>query len=419
MATEEQTQQDSNLILGSTNTRMAQRLTISNRTVAKLALLIGVTLAPDGILYFKIWKVSDGSVVCSKAWGQAYDVPSGTPDTYPDDLLEVEFDTPVLINEEVYIGFQHDSSTATNYLYVRYKGSNVKASEYFCRYAGGWLSVASGARDMAYRYTYGTKATVTTQAVTDITGTTATGNGNITATSGESVTQHGVCWNTGGTPTTADSKTEEGAGSTGAFTSSITGLTKETKYYVRAYVTTAVGTSYGAEVEFTTYIASFPTDAIIRVTNLIHRYNRKEQVYTLELALGEVTSDFGLPEWLTKPQATTPEEGERRAKEEIKKIADTATEAVQEEVERIKRQAERFDEQIVKQQEEAEEEKRKADARLWRAQEELNKKAQEDLQAAIDRMMRAPERYEKTPKTTYPRTRKDLTTEQKKLFGGY
>lgn len=45
----------------------------------------------------------------------------------------------------------------------------------------------------------------------------------------------------------------------------------------------------------------FPTDAITRVTNIIHRYNRKEGVYTMEVSLGEVTTDFGLPEWLSKP----------------------------------------------------------------------------------------------------------------------
>ena len=96
-------------------------------------------------------------------------------------------------------------------------------------------------------------ATVTTQAVTDIGTTTATGNGNITILGIPEPTQHGVCWNTTGTPTTADSKTEEGAASaTGAFTSSITGLSPNTPYYVRAYATNTADTVYGNEVTFTT-----------------------------------------------------------------------------------------------------------------------------------------------------------------------
>ena len=66
-------------------------------------------------------------------------------------------------------------------------------------------------------------------------------------------TVHGVCWNTGGTPTTADSSTNEGAvSSTGTFTSSLSYLSPDTLYYVRAYVTNSAGTIYGAEVSFTT-----------------------------------------------------------------------------------------------------------------------------------------------------------------------
>jgi len=94
--------------------------------------------------------------------------------------------------------------------------------------------------------------TVTTQAVTSIQPTTAIGNGNITAIGLAPVTQHGVCWNTGGSPTVSDDKTEEGEASTGAFTSGMTGLTPETLYYCRAYATNSVGTSYGGEVTFTT-----------------------------------------------------------------------------------------------------------------------------------------------------------------------
>ena len=93
--------------------------------------------------------------------------------------------------------------------------------------------------------------TVTTQAVSDIAPTTATGNGNITATGEEDASAWGVCWNTGGTPTTADSKAAgTGSGGTGAFTASMTSLTAGTKYYVRAYATNAADTSYGSEVEF-------------------------------------------------------------------------------------------------------------------------------------------------------------------------
>lgn len=93
--------------------------------------------------------------------------------------------------------------------------------------------------------------TVTTQAVSDITDTTATGNGNVTDDGGDTITERGICWNTTGTPTTVDS-TATSAGTTGAFTASMTGLTSDTTYYVRAYATNSEGTSYGSEVSFTT-----------------------------------------------------------------------------------------------------------------------------------------------------------------------
>jgi len=99
--------------------------------------------------------------------------------------------------------------------------------------------------------TGGQGPTVTTQAVWAIAKTTATGNGNITDLGAANPTQHGVCWNTTGTPTTADSKTTDGAvAATGAFTSNITGLRPGTDYYVRAYATNMYGTSYGNQVFF-------------------------------------------------------------------------------------------------------------------------------------------------------------------------
>ncbi|RLD49945.1 MAG: hypothetical protein DRI94_09990, partial [Bacteroidetes bacterium] len=70
----------------------------------------------------------------------------------------------------------------------------------------------------------------------------------------------GVCWNTTGTPTTSDSKTTDGSG-TGVFTSSMTGLSGSTTYYVRAYATNSYGTSYGNQETFTTLcgtISAFP-----------------------------------------------------------------------------------------------------------------------------------------------------------------
>ncbi|MFH1154829.1 MAG: IPTL-CTERM sorting domain-containing protein, partial [Pseudomonadota bacterium] len=48
-----------------------------------------------------------------------------------------------------------------------------------------------------------------------------------------------------------DGCTNDGGG-TGSFVSSLTGLTSETSYYVRAYAMNPAGTAYGSDVQFTT-----------------------------------------------------------------------------------------------------------------------------------------------------------------------
>ncbi len=93
--------------------------------------------------------------------------------------------------------------------------------------------------------------TVTTEFVSDIIKTTVTGNGDIIALGGLPVTAHGLCYNTTGNPTTADSKTDEGAASaTGPFSTKITGLIIKTKYFYKAYAINSDGTGYGAEGDF-------------------------------------------------------------------------------------------------------------------------------------------------------------------------
>ena len=89
---------------------------------------------------------------------------------------------------------------------------------------------------------------VTTQEATNISGTTALGNGTIVDFGASDVTEHGVCWSTSESPTTSDSKTTEGTGTVGAFSSIVTGLGAATKYFMRAYATNSQGTAYGNNV---------------------------------------------------------------------------------------------------------------------------------------------------------------------------
>ena len=100
--------------------------------------------------------------------------------------------------------------------------------------------------------------TVTTTAVSSLGPTSASSGGNVTSDAGDAVTARGVCWSTSVNPTTADSKTIDGSG-TGAFTSTLTGLTPNTPYHVRAYATNGEGTGYGGDLTFTTLVIPAPT----------------------------------------------------------------------------------------------------------------------------------------------------------------
>ena len=120
---------------------------------------------------------------------------------------------------------------------------------------GGELQVYSGGmwRNMIGSASAGLYPTVAaTTTVTSITGTTATSGGNITSDGESVITARGVCWSTIQNPTIADSKTTD-AGTTGSYTSNLTGLSVGTTYYVRAYATNADGTAYGTQISFTTF----------------------------------------------------------------------------------------------------------------------------------------------------------------------
>lgn len=117
---------------------------------------------------------------------------------------------------------------------------------------------------------------IATQTVTGISSSSAVGSGNIVNLGVTNPTAHGVCWNTSGSPTLANSKTDKGtAVKNGAFNALMTGLTPNTTYFVRAFATNTAGTIYGNEVTFKTVqalrIISFapvsgPTGTLVTLT---------------------------------------------------------------------------------------------------------------------------------------------------------
>jgi uncharacterized protein (TIGR02145 family) len=140
--------------------------------------------------------------------------------------------------------------------------------------------------EVSFTASPGATAALTTAAITLISYSTATSGGNITNDYGGPVTARGVCWNTSTGPTIAlGTKSTDGSG-TGIFTSSLTQLTPNTLYYVRAWATNVAGTSYGNEVTFTTNqisTASVTTAPISALTTVS------------AVSGGNVTSENGSP----------------------------------------------------------------------------------------------------------------------------
>ncbi len=92
---------------------------------------------------------------------------------------------------------------------------------------------------------------VATSSVSNVAGVSASSGGNVTDDLGKTITARGVCWNTSGSPTIQDSCTNDGSGA-GSFSSTLSGLSPNTTYYVRAYATNSAGTGYGTAKTFTT-----------------------------------------------------------------------------------------------------------------------------------------------------------------------
>ncbi|MBE0646368.1 MAG: lamin tail domain-containing protein [Bacteroidales bacterium] len=147
---------------------------------------------------------------------------------------------------------------------------------------GGWVWTPSGSLDvsttsgsdiyLAFKYTstslaaatwevdeilvvgvpdfYG-PTVVTSASFTNLTNVSVTGGGDVTDNGGSPIIARGLCYGTVINPSLSGTFTVE-PGTTGPFTSDITGLTPQTTYYVRAYASNALGTSYGDNEIFTT-----------------------------------------------------------------------------------------------------------------------------------------------------------------------
>src|SRR5664279_4203088 len=123
--------------------------------------------------------------------------------------------------------------------------------------------------------------TLTTTDITNITVNSLVSGGSITKDGGATVTARGVVYGTTSGPVVGGNQTTDDAG-VGSFVSTLTGLTPNTLYYIRAYATNSAGTAYGNEITATTTPIVVPTLTTVDVSSI---------ALTSAISGGNITAD--------------------------------------------------------------------------------------------------------------------------------
>lgn len=126
---------------------------------------------------------------------------------------------------------------------------NINTNYYARSYAINSVGIAYG-NEISFT-TIAFLPTIATLDMLDITQITATCRCEVTNDGGASITDKGICWSTEPEPTISHSHVSYGEGS-GDFVAQMTGLIKNTIYYVRSYAVNSAGIGYGNELSFTT-----------------------------------------------------------------------------------------------------------------------------------------------------------------------
>ena len=156
----------------------------------------------------------------------------------------------------------------------------AETNYYYRAYASDGNNIVYG-EILSFRTTDKTVPVVTTGLIRSITTSVATIEGEVISLGDgvNSLIQHGHCWSMSNPPVYSGEKTELGPlSSPGIFSSTITGLSDSTTYYVRAYAANEKGIVYGSTVPLTTY------SSLVVFTNQIDMTSKEDTV----LAYGSI-----------------------------------------------------------------------------------------------------------------------------------
>ncbi|MCW1148894.1 hypothetical protein [Flavobacterium lacisediminis] len=106
-------------------------------------------------------------------------------------------------------------------------------------------------QEVVFRTLGPTPPIVTTNSIENITNNSAIISGNISNSGNSPITSKGLVWSTNPNPTISDN-IQTNTENQSFFLTTINNLSRNTQYYVRAFATNILGTSYGNEITFTT-----------------------------------------------------------------------------------------------------------------------------------------------------------------------
>lgn len=177
-------------------------------------------------------------------------------------------------NNPTVAGSHASSGTGTGAFSVNMTGLTANTTYYVRAYAINSQGTSYGEEVSFTTLQNYTIPSVITAAVDNVTNNTALCGGTVMDDGGIAVTERGVCWSTSSNPTIEGAYLSGGSG-LGSYTVSLTDLSANTTYYVRAYAVNLAGVAYGDEVIFSTLSVSFPTGAI----NGVFSVSPTQQVY--------------------------------------------------------------------------------------------------------------------------------------------